>query len=263
MGRPWLVPAAGVLLVVLAVLATGYVLAGGGGSRTMPSASPAAAAAGATPPGSSAPDGAGTGPSGSAGPQPGGTTGPGASSGPAGAPSLPGPSLPAPSLPGLNAGSPPWPPETANLAARLAAISLPALSAEGTALHIHQHLDIFVDGQPVQVPPDIGINVVGGFIAPIHTHDASGVIHVESPTIQDFTLGQFFDIWGVRFDAHCIGGQCDGGGRTLQVFVNGRLVTGDPRAIKLEAHQEIVVALGSASQLPNPVPSSYDFAPGL
>ncbi len=258
MARPWLVPAAGVLLVVLAVLATGYVLAGGGGSRTTPSASPAAAAAGATLPGSSATDGAGAGLAGSAGAGPGGTTGPGASSGPAGAPSLPGPSLP-----GLNAGSPPWPPETANLAARLAAISLPALSAEGTALHIHQHLDIFVDGQPVQVPPDIGINVAGGFIAPIHTHDASGVIHVESPTIQDFTLGQFFDIWGVRFDAHCIGGACDGGGRTLQVFVNGRLVTGDPRAIKLEAHQEIVVALGSASQLPNPVPSSYDFAPGL
>lgn len=40
--------------------------------------------------------------------------------------------------------------------------------------------------------------------------------------VRDFTLGDFFDIWGVRFDGHCVGGACDGGGRTLSVFVNGQ-----------------------------------------
>jgi hypothetical protein len=78
----------------------------------------------------------------------------------------------------------------------------------------------------------------------------------------DFTLGQFFDVWGVRFDAHCIGGACDGNGRALSVFVNGQPIAGDPRAIKLEAHQEILIALGTPSQLPSPIPSSFPFPAG-
>jgi hypothetical protein len=165
-------------------------------------------------------------------------------------------------LPGIQTGPPPWPPETADLRARLEAIGLPALSAEGTVLHIHQHVDILIDGQPVTVPADIGIDVAAQFLAPVHTHDTTGIIHVESPTMRDFTLGQFFDVWGVRFDQHCIGGECDGNGRTLSVFVDGQAVTGDPKAIKLEAHQEIVVALGTAAQLPQPIPSSYPFPAG-
>lgn len=118
-------------------------------------------------------------------------------------------------LPGIQAGPAPWPPDAAGLAARLTAIGLPALTAEGEALHTHQHLDLFVDGQPVPVPADIGINAAAGFLAPTHTHDATGIIHIESPVVRDFTLGDFFDIWGVRFDGHCVGGACDGNGRTL------------------------------------------------
>ncbi len=167
------------------------------------------------------------------------------------------------SLPGLNAGPPPWPPESANLRARLQAIGLPALTAEGEVLHTHQHLDILVDGQPVPVPADIGIDAAAGFLAPIHTHDATGIIHVESPVVRDFTLGDFFDIWGVRLDSHCVGGICDGNGRTLSVFVNGQPVASDPRSLVLADHQEIVVALGTPAQLPNPIPASYAFPSGL
>ncbi len=166
-------------------------------------------------------------------------------------------------LPGLRSDPPPWAPETANLRARLQAIGLPALSAEGTALHTHQHLDIVIDGQPVPVPADVGINETGGFLAEIHTHDATGIIHVESPVLRTFTLGEFFDIWGVQFTSHCIGGSCDGNGRTLAVFVNGTPAAGDPRAIPLESGQEILVALGTAAQLPSPLPSSYPFPQGL
>jgi hypothetical protein len=172
------------------------------------------------------------------------------------------PGTSAAALPGMSTALPPWPPETANLAARLQAIGLPILSAEGTVLHIHQHIDIYVDGLPVTVPADIGINVDQQYLSPIHTHDTTGIIHVESPTQRDFTLGELFDVWGVRFDAHCIGGACDGNGRTLTVYVNGELVTGDPRAVTLAAHQEIVVALGTPSHLPSPVPSSYPFPAG-
>ena len=166
-------------------------------------------------------------------------------------------------LPGIQTGPAPWPPETSQLGARLAAIGLPALTAEGEALHTHQHLDLYDDGQPVPVPADIGINVAAGYLAPIHTHDATGTIHVESPVVRDFTLGDFFDIWGVRFDGNCVGGACEGGGRMLSVFVNGQPFGGDPRSLILAEHQEIVVALGTPAQLANPIPASYAFTSGL
>ena len=166
------------------------------------------------------------------------------------------------SVPGLSSGPPPWP-AAAGLGSRLQAIGLPALTAEGEALHTHQHLDIVIDGQAVPVPAGIGIDAAAGFLSPIHTHDATGLIHVESPVVRDFTLGEFFDIWGVRFDAHCIGGECDGNGRSLEVFVNGGRVSGDPRAIALEPREEILVALGSAAQLPSPIPATYPFPEGL
>src|SRR5581483_8345176 len=100
-------------------------------------------------------------------------------------------------LPGLQMSTSSWPTELGNLRERLHAENLPALAEEGTVLHIHQHLDLFIDGQSVPVPSGIGIQEAQGFISPIHTHDLSGIIHVESPFAADFTLGQFFDIWGV------------------------------------------------------------------
>jgi hypothetical protein len=94
---------------------------------------------------------------------------------------------------GLQTGPAPWGANTADLAERLQAIGVPLLSpVEGTALHIHQHLDLHVDGHRVPVPAGIGgIDPAVGF-APLHTHDASGVIHVESPTLRTYTLGDFF-----------------------------------------------------------------------
>lgn len=166
-------------------------------------------------------------------------------------------------LPGIQTGNEPWQPEIDRLKERLAAIGLPALSEEGTALHTHQHLDIFIDGKTVAVPAEIGINQIQNFTSPIHTHDYKAVMHVESPTIQKYYLGQFFDIWGVRFNKNCIGGYCSIGQKTLKVYVDGKLVTGDPRLIELSEHQEIVVVYGTDAEIPNPIPSIYDFGPGL
>ena len=166
-------------------------------------------------------------------------------------------------LAGLQTGPAPWSANTAGLAERLQAIGVPPLSPlEGTAVHIHQHLDLYVDGRKVTVPAGIGIDPAVGF-APLHTHDPSGVLHVESPTVRTYTLGQFFAVWGVRFTPSCLGGYCAGGGRQLRVFVDGRPVQADPTAITLEPHQEIVIAFGTAAQLPSPVPSTYQFPPGL
>jgi hypothetical protein len=172
-------------------------------------------------------------------------------------PTTPPPAVKTAALPGLETGPPPWPVETGNLRRRLSVLGLPALAREGTKLHTHQHLDVFVDGRRVSVPAGIGINVAEHFISPIHTHDASGVIHVESPTVRTFSLAELFGVWGVRLTKNCLGGRCRAGG--LRVFVNGRQVA-DPNRALLGWHDEIVVAFGPP---PKPLPSSYSFPPGF
>ena len=49
----------------------------------------------------------------------------------------------------------------------------------------------------------------------------------------------------------------------LSVFVNGKPLKGDPTRIILDERQEIVVAYGTAAQVPDPVPATYDFPEGL
>ena len=54
---------------------------------------------------------------------------------------------PSGALPGELTTPAPWPANNGpQLAARLAALGLPALAAEATTLHIHAHLDVFVGG---------------------------------------------------------------------------------------------------------------------
>ncbi|MDE2173575.1 MAG: hypothetical protein KGJ31_03295, partial [Patescibacteria group bacterium] len=69
-------------------------------------------------------------------------------------------------LPGIETGNVPWIPEMANLRVRLKDIGLPALASEGSALHIHQHIDIINNGNPVAIPAGIGIDEAAGFISP-------------------------------------------------------------------------------------------------
>ena len=99
--------------------------------------------------------------------------------------------------------------------------------------------------------------------SPLHTHDTSGIIHVESPTDRSFTLGELFDVWGVRFTRTCVGGYCNKGDKILRVYVDGQLATGNPTWLKLFAHEEMVVTYGTEAELPDPIPSSYTFPPGL
>jgi hypothetical protein len=169
-------------------------------------------------------------------------------------------------LPGMLTIEAPWPANTADLRERLGEIGLPALGQEMTAQHSHEHLDIFVDGEKVETPPNIGIG--NGFLSPLHTHDPAttttsdaATIHVEAPDQRTYTLGEFFDVWGVRLTSSCLGGYCNGGGRSLQAFVNGEKAT-DPRAIPLREHEEIVLAYGTPEDLPEPVPSKFDFIEG-
>ncbi len=167
-------------------------------------------------------------------------------------------------LPGLQTSKAPWGPNNqAPLAARLGVLGLPALSAEGAALHVHQHLDLFVHGKAVPVAPGIGIDAGARFIAELHTHDISGIVHIEAPRIQPFTLGQFFDVWGLRFTQTCLGAYCAGNGSRLWIWVNGQRALSDPRNIILKSHLEIVVAFGTRAELPRPIAKAYPFPAGF
>jgi hypothetical protein len=46
--------------------------------------------------------------------------------------------------------------------------------------HIHTHLNIFMNGKEFVVPSNIGI-IPDNCIYWLHTHDDTGVIHIESP----------------------------------------------------------------------------------
>jgi hypothetical protein len=156
--------------------------------------------------------------------------------------------------------APPWP-VPADVPAAVRAAGLPMLGAEGTTLHIHAHLDVIVNGRPVTVPAEVGIDGAAEQISPLHTHDTTGVIHVESPVQATFTLGQFFTEWQVSLASDHIGSLTADATHQLRAYVNGKAVDGDPAAIVLHAHDEIALVYGTAGQ--GDVPSSYAFAPGL
>jgi hypothetical protein len=166
-------------------------------------------------------------------------------------------------LPSLQKGLPPWGNDSATLSKRLPRLGLDALAQEALAFHIHQHLDVYVDGSHVTVPAFVGIHVngqsfQGTFITELHTHMPDGILHVESARVLRYQLGQFFGEWGVRLTSKCLGsfkGSCD----NLHWWVNGKARGGDPAALVLKSHQEIVITVG---KLPARVPKKYNFPPG-
>ena len=58
----------------------------------------------------------------------------------------------------------------------------------------------------------------------MHTHDSTGVIHIEAPrssATRKFTLGDFFDIWKKRLDRTHIGATTLTKDQKLVIFVDG------------------------------------------
>ena len=172
----------------------------------------------------------------------------------------------------------PRPPQTAELAA---AAGLELHTVEHLDYHVHAHLDVFVDGEPVEVPAAIGIVIddpavqefpsafgtdYGGIdpekgckhpcISPLHTHAADGVLHTESAVTSPNTLGQFFTEWGVLLDAECVGDYC-APEAAIEVVIDGEPYEGNPADIELVDRREIAIVVGRP---PDDVPSEFDFS---
>ena len=133
-------------------------------------------------------------------------------------------------------------------------------NVEQLVFHNHAHLDIFINSQPYTIPSQIGITDKCFYW--LHTHDESGVIHIESPVAKDYTLGQFFDIWNKKFSNTQIFDNIVNGKSTLNVYVNGNKVNPavNYKEIKLNEHDEIAIVYGTP---PSNIPSAYNFAKGL
>jgi hypothetical protein len=159
---------------------------------------------------------------------------------------------------GLQTGPAPWNAGDDHMLDRLPQLGLKPLSVQGSVIHIHQHLDVYVNGKHITIPALIGIFASSSsevIFADLHTHDTTGVLHVESATKRQFTLGEFFGVWGVRFTTTCIGGYCKPQ-TPWKMYVNGVPYTGDPPGLVLRKHQEIVIAIGKP---PKKIPSTYAF----
>ncbi|HEV7185082.1 MAG TPA: hypothetical protein VGN33_11345 [Leifsonia sp.] len=150
--------------------------------------------------------------------------------------------------------APPWA-APSDPAARAKAAGLGMLSSEGTVEHIHSHLSVTVDGKAETVPALLGIDEQGGQISPLHTHDTTGIVHIESPVKATFTLGQVFTEWDVALAPGRIGDYSSGSGDTVTTFVDDKAVTGDPAAITLADHEDIDIVVTKAGTKATPPPA--------
>ena len=128
-------------------------------------------------------------------------------------------------------------------------------TSEQLKFHIHAHLTIFVNGKQQQVPGGIGIPDAvstptqggGSFIFSgkclywLHTHTADGIIHVESPKVATYTLGQFFDEWGQPLSSS----QAGPAKGKVTAIVNGQVFQGNPRTIPLASHENLQLEVGT------------------
>ena len=140
-----------------------------------------------------------------------------------------------------------------------------ALDQEMLKTHFHAHLALFYRGRQIAIPYGIGIvkpfHAEDGFVSSgkalywMHTHDATGIIHIESPDNRPYTLGDFFAIWGRKLARNDVAGLR---GR-VQAYVDGKAYAGDPKQIALKEHTEVTLVVGE----PAVAPPRYEFPKGL
>lgn len=124
--------------------------------------------------------------------------------------------------------------------------------AEGGGSHFHPGIAVFVDGEQVTVPANIGVDpaLSPTEMAGLHTHDTSGTIHNEAG--ENSTLSQVFAIWGVPFSQEQLGPHNAKGSKEVRMWVDGKPSQAFGR-LKLEDGQQIVVSYDDKDAPPPPL----------
>lgn len=131
---------------------------------------------------------------------------------------------------------------------------------EQSVEHIHVHLSIYINGQAFPLPANIGIPTTtdptsGQGSATcfywLHVHaQYPDVIHIESPSTEPFTLGQFLDEWNQQFNSLGFPQQLLlTSGWTI--WVNGTPYHGSLSSVQLDAHDLITIAYNSPGVKPD------------
>ena len=155
--------------------------------------------------------------------------------------------------PGLQTSKPPWRPEYAHLAQRSHEVGIPPGGQE--KFHIHAMLHIYVNGLLSPLPAEIGLDPARGVEASMHTHDSTGIIHMEAPHPFNYTLGDFFAVWGVKLGPAQVGGLTGLGGDHLHFYLNGKPLS-NPAALVLHKEDSVVIGYGPENSFPH-APSTF------
>jgi hypothetical protein len=126
---------------------------------------------------------------------------------------------------------------------------IPCQTGEQVAYHVHAHLQILDAGRTVTLPANVGIRD-DLCLYWLHTHDTSGIIHIEAPHSLRPTLGTFFDIWGMPLTRRAMGPAKVRNGQSIRVYVDRRPYRGNPRRILLGAHTLVTIEIGPPFQTP-------------
>ena len=160
------------------------------------------------------------------------------------------------------------------VAPSFASYPVPCVTSNSLAEHIHPYLRISIDNQDVAIPADVGFSA--SCAEPVHTHDASGILHVETGTVENVTLGQFFQIWAkwatmgpeyqpllggkalpVVFNSTDIFGFRDNATMAVTLLVNGSPYSGDPTQLILNEYDYC----SASSSTPPCSPTAADSPP--
>lgn len=92
---------------------------------------------------------------------------------------------------------------------------------EHLVFHNHTKLVVKIQNMTQNIPGGLGI-LPNNCIFRLHTHDESGVIHIESPFRQTYTLGQFLTMWKAFDNSSFINNlPAVTSNNTINVFNNG------------------------------------------
>jgi hypothetical protein len=118
--------------------------------------------------------------------------------------------------------------------------------------HIHPRLAVYVRGEQVPLPANIGVDPAQPpqSMAGLHTHEGDGLIHVENAA--EPTLGQFFEIWGVPFSATELGPYKAGESEQVRMWADGT-PSAEFGDLVMEDGQQIVISFGPSDAPPPPL----------
>lgn len=109
--------------------------------------------------------------------------------------------------------------------------------------HEHSLVSIYKEGARLGLPDNVGRSAC---TYELHVHDVTGMVHMEADVAKRFTLGQFFSLWNQPLGVNGTAGLA--GPVRFYLIQNDTLTryTGDPAALELVPHREIVIVSGAA-----------------